>query len=396
MRVRSLVLIFSTLTPALLAFACSSDPATSSQNPENDAAVAIDASDAAMASDAPVVDAALGGQLFAFVGSSDGNIRTYTVDETNGAWTYRAASLIGTTPSFLAFDPPNHRVLAIDEATNVVRSLSFDPTSGSLTEKNNQPSGGTDPAFVSLDPTAHWAFVANYGGGNMSVFPIDATGMIGAASDTQNSGAMSHWAGTNPSGDHVFVASLGANVVDQYSWNHTTGKLTANGTASPPASSGPRHLAFHPNEKYAYLMSETAITVTTFAYDKPSGQLTAHGTISALPPAQDPTGVSGAEIVVHPSGKFVYGSTRVFDSIVQFSVSDTDGSLTRVANVMTGGDRPRSFGMTPDGNFLFAGNQDANEVVGFKIDATTGTLTSLGKTVDVTGPAFVGLVRVPE
>jgi 6-phosphogluconolactonase len=142
-------------------------------------------------------------------------------------------------------------------------------------------------------------------------------------------------------------------------------------------------------------MSETAITVTTFAYDQTSGTLTAKGTVSALPPGQDASGVSGAEIFVHPSGKFVYGSTRIFDSIVVFSVNDSDGSLTRIANVMTGGDRPRSFGLSPDGDYLFAGNQDANEVVGFKVDAVSGNLTPLGKTVDVSGPAFVGLVRMP-
>lgn len=401
MRARDVFLPAIPTLLAVIAAACSSDPGSTSTSAAPDAALDSDISDATThgsdGGDGAVADAGADaapvGRLFAFVGCSDGNIRTYTVEEATGAWTYQAASPSGTTPSFLAFDAPRERVFAIDEANDVVRSLIFHPATGSLTERNNQPSGGGDPAYVSLDPTAQWAFVANYGGGTTSVFPIDATGRIGTATDTKNSGAMSHWAGMNPSGDHVFVASLGANVVDEYAWDQTTGKLTPNGTAAPPAGSGPRHLAFHPSEKWAYLMSETSTTVTTFDYDKSAGTLTAKATISALPPGQDATGVTGAEI--HPSGKFVYGSTRVFDSIAQFSVDPTSGTLTRVANVMTGGNRPRSFGMDPEGTFLYAGNQDVNEVVGFRIDVATGALTSLGKIVDVTGPAFVGLARMP-
>ena len=107
MRRRSLILIFAVLSPLALSLACSNDSPAVSSNPANDAAVAIDASDAAIPSDAQIPDAAPLGELFAFVGSSDGNIRTYSVDETSGAWTYVTASLVGTTPSFLAFDPPN-------------------------------------------------------------------------------------------------------------------------------------------------------------------------------------------------------------------------------------------------------------------------------------------------
>lgn len=229
----------------------------------------------------------------------------------------------------------------------------------------------------------------------MSIFPINAAGMIGTASDAKLSGAMSHWAGTNPSGGFVFVPALGANVISQYTLNAATGKLTANGSATLPAGAGPRHLSFHPSEKWAYLINETAITVTTLDFDKATGNLTAKQTISALPPGQSPAGVSGAEISIHPSGKHLYASTRVFDSIAHFSVNATDGTLTRVANTSTGADRPRSFGMDPEGTLLFAGNQDVNQVVGFRIDPGTGALTSLGKTVDVPGPTFVGLARMP-
>ena len=331
--------------------------------------------------------------LFAFVGGG-GKITAYAVDSASGTFTKLKETSAGTNPSFLAFDPSRRRVVALDEAENLVRSFSFDPSTGSLTPINTKPSGGNGPAHISLDPTGNWVFAANYGGGTMSVFPIDTTGSLGNASDTRASGNKSHWVGTNPSGNYVFVPALGANLVAQYALNVTTGKLTDNGSVSPPAGAGPRHLAFHPTEKWAYLINETAISVTALDFDKTTGKLSAKQTLSALPPGQSAAGVSGAEIFVHPNGKHVYASTRIYNSIVQFSVG-ADGALTRVANVTTGGNRPRSFGMDPEGTLLFAGNQDVNQVVGFRIDTSTGSLTPLGKTADVDKPSFVGLVRVP-
>jgi 6-phosphogluconolactonase len=397
--------------PAVLFFACSSDPGpggssgtsggTSSGVPGDggggDATEDASATDSAvMDSAAPDADAGPRGPLFAFVGSSDGKIRSYRVDSALGTWTLAKESTAGNNPSFLAFDPTRRRVVAVDEAGGgLVRSFAFDPSTGEVTEINNQPAGGTGSTHLSFDPTGKWVMVANYNGGNMSILPIDAAGTLGPAADTKASGAMSHWAGTNPSGTHVFVPALGANVVAQYKLAAGTGALTDNGTAALPVGAGPRHLAFHATEKWAYVINELAITVTTFDFDKAAGTLTAKQTISALPVGQSTAGVSGAEIFVHPSGKHVYTSTRGFNSIVQLSINATDGMLTRVGHVLTGGNQPRSFGMDPEGTLLYAGNQAAGEVVGFRVDGVTGTLTPLGKTVDVTGPTFVGLARMP-
>jgi 6-phosphogluconolactonase len=337
------------------------------------------------------------GALFGFVGSSDGKIRVFAVDDVTGAWTLKKENSAGANPSFLAIAASEHRVLAVDEDASggLVRSFSFEPSTGALTEINNRPTGGDGPAHVSLDPSGKWAFVANYTGGTASVLPLAANGMLGAIADTKASGAMSHFAGTNPSGTHVFVPALGDDIVAQYALDANTGKLTANGVANVPANAGPRHLAFHPSEQWAYVMNETAITVTTFDFAKAAGTLSAKDTISALPGGQSTNGVSGAEIFVHPSGKYVYGSTRVYNSIAVFTVDGTTGKLTRTANVPTGGNRPRSFGMDPEGTLLFAGNQDVDEVVGFHIDPSTGNLTSAGNVATVKGPSFVGLARIP-
>lgn len=361
---------------------------------EGGTSIGDDSSPATEDSSLPADGAAPTGPMFAFVGSSDGKIRVYDVDTSTGAWAFRKEVGAGGNPSFLAIDSAHRRLFAVDESQSVVRSFAFDPQTTTLTEKNTRPSGGNGPAHLSIDPTGAWLFAANYGGGNMSIFPINSEGGIDAASDSKTSGNKSHWAGTNPSGGFVFVPALGANIVAQYSLNTTTGKLTDNGAGSLPAGAGPRHLAFHSNEKWAYVINETAITVTAFDFDKSGGKLTQKGTISALPPGQSAANVSGAEIFVHPNGKYVYASTRVYNSIAQFSIA-SDGALTRVANVTTGGDRPRNFGIDPDGKFLFAANQDVGQVVGFKIDSSSGALTSIGKVVDVNGPAFVGLSRFP-
>lgn len=336
------------------------------------------------------------GELFAFVGSSDGKVRVYAVDAASGAWTFKTASNAGSNPSFLAFDPSRRRVVAVDETdAGLVRSFAFDPATGALTERNTKPSGGASPTHLSLDPAGSWALVANYTGGTASVFPLDASGLLGDATDTKASGAKSHWAGTDSTGAYVFVSALGVDAVAQYTFDKSTGKLTANGMAAVPAGAGPRHLAFHPSGKWAYVLNELAVSVTSLDFDKPTGKLAAKQTVSALPPGLSTAGVTGAEIAVHPSGKHVYASTRSYDTIVHFTVNATDGTLTRVSNITTGASRPRSFGVDPEGSLLFAGNAEAGHVVGFRIDGASGALTPLGKTVDVPAPTYVGLARMP-
>jgi len=340
-------------------------------------------------------DAAPTGPVFAFVGSSAGFIRVYRVDLTSGGWTLVKESAAGQNPSFLAFHPSRPIVVAVDEiaGTGVVRSFAFDAASGTLTPISDKPSGGSNPTHLSFDPAGRFVLVANYSGGTVSVFPIDAAGVLGDASDTKSSGPKSHWAGTNPSGTHAFVPALDDDAVAQYALDGA-GKLTANGSAALPNGAGPRHLAFSLDETHAYTINELDVTVTAFAFDKGTGKLTPGATISALPPGQSTAGVTGAEIVVHPSGRFVYASTRGFDSIACFSGGGT-GTLVRVANSPTGAKQPRSFGLSPEGELLYAGNQTAGHVAGFRVDATTGALTSIGKTVDVSGPSFVGLSRAP-
>jgi 6-phosphogluconolactonase len=142
------------------------------------------------------------------------------------------------------------------------------------------------------------------------------------------------------------------------------------------------------------LINETNSTMTAYAFDGSTGRLTEIETHSTLP--QGFTGANtGAEVWVHPSGKFVYGSNRGHDSIVQFSVDPATGKMTLVGHTKTGGTTPRDFTLDPAGAFLYAANQGSNNVTAFRVDPAQGTLTAAGAPITSTQPSFVGLVRLP-
>ena len=158
--------------------------------------------------------------------------------------------------------------------------------------------------------------------------------------------------------------------------------------------SGPRHFAFHPTGRFAYVINEISSTVTAFTYDKARGVLTEVQTISTLP--QDFTGNnnSTAEVQVHPSGKFLYGSNRGHNSIAVFRIDTRKGTLTPVGHVPTQGNVPRNFGVEPGGSWLIAANQNSDNIVVFRIDGKTGILTRTGQSLEVGAPVCVKFMAV--
>ncbi|CAN5249018.1 lactonase family protein [soil metagenome] len=394
--------------PLTLAFvalglaACSDPPATLPADDSGvvDAQTTNDASNDAVISvtDAAPSDAGDGATtnapLFFFVGGGDGKIRVFSVAEPSGALTPLGVASPGGSPSFLALDPVKRHLYAVDENKNQVRAFTFDPNVGSLTDLGAPvASGGNGPTHVSIDATGKVVLVANYGGGTASVFPIMGSGALAAASDTKAPGANAHLAISNPSGGYAFVPALGANLIAQYKLDTTTGKLTANGTVSPPAAAGPRHLAFRPDENFAYGINETASTGTTYAYDQGTGKLTVGATTTTLPQGFAMAN-TGAELVVHPTGAWVYASNRGSDTIVTFASNETTGALTLVGHVSTGGKTPRSFALDPAAKLLFAANQGSATVAVFTI-GSNGAPVASGSPVAVASPTFVGAWRVP-
>jgi 6-phosphogluconolactonase (cycloisomerase 2 family) len=197
------------------------------------------------------------------------------------------------------------------------------------------------------------------------------------------------------SGQNLLVPDKGFDEVFSYKFNTETGELNPNQPPSVklPAGAGPRHLAFHPNPAtpFAYVMNELDSTVATFKYSEQSGELELLQVISALP--ADFSGVNtGAEIMVAPSGNFVYCSNRGHDSITVFSVDATTGKLNPIQWQATHGKNPRFFTLDSSGEFLYAANQDGDTIAIFQVDPLTGLLSFSEQVVSVGNPVYIALV----
>ncbi len=368
--------------------------------PAGDASSVVDASREAASPDASVGDtSAPMGPLVAYISGYDPTIHVYGVDATTGALSQTSTTTsFGTSPSFLAMSPSAKYLYALDENTNgQVGAYAVDATTGALTFLSSVSSQGSGPAFLSVDGTGKYVLVANYGDGTVAVLPVQADGSVGTAVDMHTVGANAHMIVADPSNKYVFVPCLGASYVAQFLFDDATGILTPNSvaTVAVPSGSGPRHLAFHPTLPYAYLLSETASTVTPFSFDATTGRLAAIDSPQSTIPNGFAGTNTGAEVHVHPSGKFVFASNRGDDSVVVFDVDPATGKITYASRTPTGGMTPRDFGLDPTGALLYAANQNSNTVFPFLVDATHGTITANGGSTTATMPSFVGLFRLP-
>ncbi len=306
-------------------------------------------------------------------------------------------------PSFLAVHPTRRFLYAVNEidelegeAAGSASAFAIDRASGRLRSLNQSSSKGPGPCYLSLDRTGRHLLVANYGGGSVAVLPVGPDGALGPATAfVQHRGSDSpraHSIDVDAANRFAIAADLGLDRVFVYPFDPTRGTLTAN---DPPfvelePSDGPRHVALHPGGRFAYVLNELSMTVTTMRYDPVPGVLTTTQTVSSLPEgiavAAD---FSGAEVLSHPSGRFLYASNRGHDTIAVFAVDEADGTLRLLEHVSTRGRTPRGFGIDPSGAYLLAANQGSGSVVVFRIDPGTGRLTPTGQTVEVGSPVAV-------
>jgi 6-phosphogluconolactonase len=197
--------------------------------------------------------------------------------------------------------------------------------------------------------------------------------------------------------DHfVFVCDLGLDKIMSYRFDISKGTLVPSQpafTATTPGA-GPRHLVFYPDGRQACVINELNSTIVRYAYDGATGALTERQTVALLP--QGFTGAStAAEIAVHPSGNFLYGSNRGDDSIAVFSTDAATGNLAFVQRVSTEGKTPRNFTIDPSGKLLFAANQNSDNIVVFNIDAASGKLAPSGQVLEAPSPVCIQFVPVP-
>ena len=340
-------------------------------------------------------------------------IGTYTRPPSQGiyAWRFEAASgkltplgLAAETsnPTFLAVHP-NQRFLyaANEDKAGAISAFAIDPANGRLKLLNQVPSRGSGPCHVAVDPGGKWVFAANYNSGSVAVFPVhedgtlgEATGFVQHAGSSGNtprqSGPHAHSANVSPDGRWLLVADLGLDQILSYRVDAVKGTLSP---GDPPFTkiapgSGPRHMAFGRDGRFAYAISEMLSTVTVFRYNSARGSLQELQTAQVTPEGY--TGQkSGAEIAVDPSGKFLYASNRGDSTIAVFRIDADKGTLTLVERFSTQGKTPRNFAIDPSGTFLFAANQDSGNVVVFKIDPATGRLTPAGNVLEVANPVCI-------
>jgi 6-phosphogluconolactonase len=310
------------------------------------------------------------------------------------------ATLAGETssPSFLAFHPNNELLYAVNESEATVSAFAIDRKTGNLTFLNSQPSQGGAPCHLVVDPTGKNVLAANYSGGSCICIPIEPDGKLGKASSFQQH------VGPRKNGHSIHVdkankfahcCDLGLDQVISYAFDAGKGTLTPHGAFNTPKGAGPRHFAWHPNGKSAYINGESDLTLIACDYDPDKGVLTQKQVLSTLPRDVVRKGGSTAETVVHPSGKFVYVSNRdPYNSIAIFSIAPKTRKLTAVAHQGTGVKTPRNFAIEPTGQYMLVANQSGGNVIVFRIDPSTGELTPTGASVPVSNPVCVRFMQI--
>jgi len=352
-----------------------------------------------------------------YTGKGSEGVYVYRLDSSTGALTYVSKTAGLENPSFLAIDPRGRCVYAVRESGGsagrkggAVIALSRNPATGELTILNEQPSGGQGPCYITVDRDGRFLLVANYGSGHVAILPVADDGRLQpAGSVVQHEGSSvnptrqkephAHCIVLDAGNRFALAADLGIDKIMVYRFNSEPGKLLPNDPpfAQSKPGSGPRHIAFHPNGKYVYVIEELSSTVTVFAYDADSGTLKpfqagdAKCCVSTLPEGFQGTNTC-ADIHVHPSGRFLYGSNRGHNSIAIFAIDDKTGGLRLLGHEPTQGKTPRNFAIDPSGTFLLVANQDSDTIVSFRINQEVGTLTATGQVCRVSMPVCLKMV----
>jgi 6-phosphogluconolactonase len=328
-------------------------------------------------------------------------------DPASGTLTSPELAAATADPSFLALAPSRRYLYAINETdhfngqpTGGVSAFSIDPATGKLTLRNQVSSLAPGPAYITLDKSAHYVLVANYDQGSVAVFPILPDGRIGdftavvrhqgsSVNPERQKGPHAHAIAMSLDDRFAIVADLGLDQLLVYPFDASHGTLGAARVIKTDPGIGPRHLTFSASGKFVYVINEMRSSVTVYSYDASDGSMAPMQSISSLPTSFHGNNTA-AEVMLHPSGKFLYASNRGDDnSLAVFAVDPKNGTLTLIEFVPTGGQTPRNFAIDPSGKWLLAANQDSNNVVTFRINTESGRLTPVGKSVEVKSPTMV-------
>lgn len=344
-----------------------------------------------------------------YLGASvDGETRisVWVVDLETGLVSPKGSGQPIVNPSYMCVNADSNFLYSVSERNNFegrkdgsLSSFRIDGRDGSLTLLSTVSSRGAGPAHVSLDRTGRFLLSANYGAGSVAIHPIGENGGLGSATaSVQHSGSSvnerrqggphPHSIVTGPKNEHAYVPDLGLDRVKVYNFDEEDGSLSSipeKDVVTPPGT-GPRHITFHPEGKFAYVTLELTSQLAAYAYD--DGSLREIGIYDMLPPAFKGDS-SSAEVRVSSDGRFVYASNRGHDSIAVFRINTLDGALTPVQYASTLGKTPRNFALDPSGRILVLHNQSTENLVTFHVDKKSGMLSPTGHQVSIGKPGMI-------
>jgi 6-phosphogluconolactonase len=375
---------------------------------------------------APAASPAPPGFSYGYVGTytpNGGGIYLFRLERATGALMQMQVVDDVRNPSWIAVNPAQNRLYAISEVDNfqgthngAVITYSIDPASMQLSRMGAVPSGGTAPVHVSVHPSGKFVFVANYGGGNVAVFPVSTDGSLGPASDVRPSvgprhharaiddppgqfavsdhdGPHLHMAASDPTGQFVVANDAGLDLTLIWKLDAQAGRLLP--AEAPvliaPSGSAPRHFAFHPNGKLFYNLYEHDAKVAVYDYDGTRGAMRLKQSVSTLPPHFAGSNLA-SEIVIAPNGRFLYVGNRLHSTLALFAIAD-DGQLRLINEVWSHADSPRSAAIDPGGEFLFSCNQKSDSITSFRINAANGALAFTGRYEPVGSPAVMVMLK---
>ncbi len=347
-----------------------------------------------------------------YTGTGSKGIYVYNFDAQTGKADWVSNTDSSTNPSYIALSHNGNFVYAVNETNGAipgrVSAFSFNKNNGELKFLNTELSGGADPCYVEASNNGEWIAVANYTGGSLSVFPLNKNGSLQPYSQLmQDSGssinkvrqekAHAHEAVFSPDNAYLFSPDLGMDKVMIYKFESSSKRPLQPATpafVNTSPGSGPRHITFHPNKKFAYLIHELSGTITVYNYN--NGKLKA---LQELP--THPRGFKGiigsAEIFVSQDGKFLYASNRGDENTITiFSVNSSSGKLKLIGYQSVLGETPRNFIIDPTGNYLLVANQNSDNIIIFKRDKKTGLLKETQNQINLPKPVCLQLLRINE
>lgn len=329
-------------------------------------------------------------------------IAVFEMDRDTGFLTPVTTFMDIPSPSFITLSRNRKFLYALSEINDYdkagsgsVTAFSVDTRNGTLAKLNTVSSGGAVPAHLSVHPSGKYLLVANYMGGSVAVLPIHADGSLGKATDivrnsgpkqperaadnpegnfavSDHSGAHPHMIATDPSGTFVLADDAGLDRVYVWKLDLSTGKLIP---AQKPfyemePGSAPRHFVFDHTGRVLYNLCEQNSKVVVSKFDPQTGAITQIQSVSTVT-SHFRGSTLAAEILIAESGRFVYVSNRLGDSLAVFSVG-IDGTLTLEDEVWMHADYGRAMMFDPTGSFLFCANQRSDSVTAFRVDRETG------------------------